>query len=125
MGTLCVIFTNDFNSIGAVMNSTRHWAIQRLTAILLLPLSYWLLAFLKLVLNANYFEINDWIATPLNKIALIAWFLVVFYHAAIGLQVVLEDYISNTQKRLTAIWIVNSFFTMLGLSTVSLLFFIG
>ena len=63
------------------MNSTRHWAIQRLTAILLLPLSYWLLAFLRLALNANYFEITDWIATPLNKIALIAWFSVVFYHA--------------------------------------------
>jgi succinate dehydrogenase / fumarate reductase membrane anchor subunit len=103
------------------MKAKQHWTLQRLTAILLLPLSYWLLTFLRLALNANYFEIIEWLTTPLNKIALIAWFLVVFYHAAMGLQIVLEDYISNTQKRLTLIWTTYSVLAGLGLSAVILL----
>lgn len=121
MGTFCIIFVNCFNSVGVVMKASKHWTVQRLTAILLLPLSYWFLEFLRFALNANYFEIIEWLSAPLNKMALIAWFLVVFYHAAIGLQVVLEDYISNTQKRLAAIWTAHSVFAGLGLSAVILL----
>ena len=103
------------------MNATQHWWMQRLTAILLLPLSYWLIAFLRLVLNANYFEMLEWLATPLNKIALISWFVIVCYHAAIGLQVVLEDYVSNRGYRFAAIWTVHSIFAVLGLSSIVLL----
>ncbi len=103
------------------MKAAQHWTVQRLTAILLLPLSYWLIAFLRLALNGNYFEMLEWLSTPLNKTALIAWFLVVFYHSAMGLQVVLEDYISNTAKRLTAIWTAYSVCAGLGLSAVVLL----
>lgn len=121
MGTFCVIFINRFDGVGVVMKATQHWTVQRLTAILLLPLSYWFLEFLRLALNANYFEINEWLAAPLNKIALIAWFLVVFYHAAMGLQVVLEDYVSNTSKRSAAIWTAYSVFAGLGLSAIVLL----
>lgn len=103
------------------MNPTQHWWMQRLTAILLLPLSYWLIQFLNLTFNANYFEILEWFAAPLNKIALILWFLIVCYHAALGLQVVLEDYVSHRDYRFAAIWTVNSIFGILGLSAVVLL----
>jgi succinate dehydrogenase / fumarate reductase membrane anchor subunit len=107
------------------MKATQHWWMQRLTAILLLPLSYWLIAFLRLALNGNYFEMLEWLALPLNKIALISWFLVVFYHAAIGLQVVIEDYVSQRGYRFAAIWTVHSVFGILGLSAVVLLLQIG
>ena len=125
MGTFCDISINYFYRVGVVMNATQHWTIQRLTAVLLLPLSYWLLAFLRLALNANYFEMLEWLSVPLNKIALIAWFVVVFYHAAIGLQVVLEDYVSHQEKQSTAIWMAYSVFAVLGLSSVVLLLQIG
>lgn len=103
------------------MKATQHWWMQRLTAILLLPLSYWILEFLRLSVNTNYFEIIEWLTLPLNKIALIAWFLIVCYHAAIGLQVVLEDYVSHHGKRFFAIWTVHSLFAGLGLSATILL----
>ncbi len=103
------------------MKATQHWWMQRLTAILLLPLSYWLVTFLRLALNANYFEMLEWLALPFNKIALISWFLIVCFHATIGLQVVLEDYVSHRSYRFTAIWTVHSIFAILGLSAAILL----
>lgn len=103
------------------MNPTQHWTIQRVTAILLLPLSLWLFAFLKLSFHANYFEITQWLSAPLNKIALIAWLFVVCLHSAIGLQVVFEDYISNRATQVTAIWAAKAFFSGLALACFVLL----
>jgi succinate dehydrogenase / fumarate reductase membrane anchor subunit len=106
------------------MKAKQHWLMQRLTAILLLPLSYWLIEFLRLALNANYFEMLEWLALPLNKMALILWFLMIFFHASIGLQVVLEDYVSNRGYRFAAIWTVHAVFSILGLSAAVLLLLI-
>jgi succinate dehydrogenase / fumarate reductase membrane anchor subunit len=102
-------------------SGAHHWSMQRFTAILLIPLSYWLLAFLQLCLHANYFEMTEWLASPINQIGLSAWLLVVFYHAAIGLQVVLEDYVSHRGKQFIAIWISNSLFAGLAISSIILL----
>jgi succinate dehydrogenase / fumarate reductase membrane anchor subunit len=99
-------------------SATKHWTMQRLTAILLIPLSYWLLAFLQLCLQANYFDIIEWLASSINKIGLISWLVVVCYHAAIGVQVVLEDYVSNQNKQFTAIWTAHSLFAILALSGI-------
>jgi succinate dehydrogenase / fumarate reductase membrane anchor subunit len=102
-------------------SATTHWSMQRLTAILLIPLSYWLLEFLRLCLNANYFDITDWLALPVNKIGLIAWLLVVCYHAASGMTVVLEDYVSHLNQQFTAILVARLFFAGLALSAIVLL----
>ncbi len=103
-------------------SDTQHWTMQRVSAILLIPLSYWLLAFLQLCLNADYFEITEWLSSFINKMGLMSWVIVVCYHASIGVQVVLEDYISNQSKQLTAIWSVHSFFVILVLSSIAFLF---
>lgn len=103
------------------MKASKHWSLQRVTAILLLPLSYWLLAFLYFVLNANYLEFVEWLTIPFNKTALIFWVIMACYHATMGLQVVLEDYVSKPSKQLTTIWTAHSFFAILGLIAVILL----
>ncbi len=104
------------------MKAMQHWTLQRITAILLIPLSYWILAFLQYCLNANYFETSAWLNEPVNKIGLIAWVLVVCYHTALGLQVVLEDYVSHRGKQVVAIWSVKIGFAALSLSAIVLLF---
>lgn len=104
------------------MNATKHWLLQRWSAIFLIPLTFWLVNFLRHCFQKNYFETIEWLALPLNKIALCAWAMTVFYHAALGIQVVLEDYISHQQKRFIAIWTINSVLTLLALSCVVVLF---
>jgi succinate dehydrogenase / fumarate reductase membrane anchor subunit len=104
------------------MNATKHWWSQRLSAILLIPLTYWLLDFLRHCFQKNYFETIEWLALPFNKIALIAWIITVFYHAALGVQIILEDYVSHQQKRFIAIWSANTVFATLALGALVLLF---
>lgn len=103
-------------------SATQHWTLQRLSAIALIPLSYWLITFLHLCLQANYFDITQWLDVPLNKIALLFWLLVTCYHAALGIQVVLEDYVSNQKKQRLAILSVNALFASFALSAVVILF---
>ncbi len=76
-------------------SATLHWLMQRISAIILIPLSFRFMVFLNLCMNAPYQETLDWLKLPLNMLTMIAWLLAVFYHAAIGLQVVVEDYVAN------------------------------
>jgi succinate dehydrogenase / fumarate reductase membrane anchor subunit len=94
-----------------------HWLRQRLSALFLLPLSYWLFIFAEHCLHADYSEMLTWLHLPLNQYALIAWFLLVCYHGAIGMQVIFEDYIPRHRQRL-AIWTANTFFMGLALGAV-------
>lgn len=98
-----------------------HWLQQRLSAFFLLPLSYWLFMFAERCLHANYSEMLTWLHSPMNKYGLIAWFLLVCYHGALGIQVVFEDYISRSRQQL-AIWSANTFF--IGLALCAVLFLV-
>ena len=99
---------------------TQHWLMQRLSAIALIPLTYWIFNFLYQCLHANYTEITLWIGTAPNRVALIAWFLVVCYHSALGLQVVIEDYIANSHKQSFAIRLTHVFFSGIALCSTIL-----
>jgi succinate dehydrogenase / fumarate reductase membrane anchor subunit len=80
--------------LGSAKSGTGHWWMQRVTAVALVPLSFWLIKFLGLSLTAPYQQTVDWLASPVNSICIIAWVIAVFYHAALGLQVVIEDYVA-------------------------------
>lgn len=103
-------------------SATTHWTLQRLSALALIPLTYWLIRFLYACFQESFFETAEWLNMPLNKSALLLWLLVTCYHAALGLQVVLEDYVTNLQARKISIWFVYVFFIALGLSAVVWLF---
>ena len=69
--------------------------------------SIWL-SFSVLCLNGfNYNEIINWVKSPINYFLLIIFFIVSFFHMRLGMQVVLEDYISNSSFRNRLILIVN------------------
>ena len=99
-------------------SATKHWKTQRLTAVALVPLSIWLLVFLDKTLNASYLQTLDWLANPVNSFALLAWVISAFYHAALGVQVVLEDYVSCLTLRKRAIYVVNGVFLVSCLTAV-------
>lgn len=80
--------------LGSAKNGTHHWWMQRVTAVALIPLAFWVILFVQQVFYASYPEIKQWLSSPLNLSLLLSWAFISFYHAAIGLQVVIEDYLS-------------------------------
>lgn len=108
--------------LGSAKSGTSHWWMQRVTAVALIPLSYWLITFLNLSLNAPYQHTVEWLAIPLNTLCIVAWVLAVFYHAALGLQVVIEDYIAAEGVKIAAVWMVNLSFLLLALAALIAVF---
>lgn len=108
--------------LGSAKTGTSHWLMQRVTAVALLPLSLPLLKWLSLCLSAPYRETVSWLAEPFNTVCIVAWILAVFYHAALGLQVVIEDYVAKEGAKIIAIWAVNLSFLFLALAALLAVF---
>lgn len=104
--------------LGSVKAGSHHWWMQRVTAVALIPLSLVAISLLNSLLNDTYVQTLAWLASPLNSTLIVAWLLAVFYHAALGLQVVIEDYVAAEGAKIAAIWSVNLIFFLLALAGV-------
>lgn len=100
---------------------TKDWLLQRITAVLLVPLTIPLLMFLKLCLNAPYAETMAWLKSPWHTLALELWLLLTCYHAVLGLRVVIEDYVADEATQLLLIKAINLIFSF---AAVAALYFI-
>lgn len=78
---------------GSAGSGVHHWWAQRFSAILLVPLTLWLVWTLVMLAGADYAAARDWIASPWNASMAILLAGSTFYHARLGLQVVIEDYV--------------------------------
>jgi succinate dehydrogenase / fumarate reductase membrane anchor subunit len=78
---------------GSAKSGVRHWVMQRATAVLLILLSAWLVYALVALAGADHATASAFMARPLNAALSIVLLVSLFYHAALGLQVVIEDYV--------------------------------
>lgn len=104
--------------LGSAKSGTSHWWMQRVTAVALIPLSFWLINFLGLSLTAPYQQTLAWLTAPVNTVCIIAWIIAVFYHAGLGLQVVIEDYVAAEGPKIISIWVVHLFFLFLAITAL-------
>ncbi len=81
--------------LGSAKNGTHHWLAQRITAIALIPLTVWLIWSVLSMANANFVEFTNWLYDPINATLMILFIVAGFHHAQLGLQVVIEDYVSG------------------------------
>ncbi|MDP3875594.1 MAG: succinate dehydrogenase, hydrophobic membrane anchor protein [Methylobacter sp.] len=108
--------------LGSAKSGTGHWWMQRVTAVALIPLSFWLIYFLGLSITAPYSETLAWLMSPLNSVGIVAWIIAAFYHAALGLQVVIEDYVAAEGPKIILIWVVNLAFLLLAIAALLAVF---
>ncbi|MCF6188922.1 MAG: succinate dehydrogenase, hydrophobic membrane anchor protein [Cocleimonas sp.] len=107
--------------LGSAKAGTEHYMMQGVLALALVPLVIWLCLSLAFLPNANYTSIVSWLNSPLNAVLLVVTLMAGFYHGALGLQTIIEDYISNHEKRTFAIIIAKLlmfFFAVLGVFSV-------
>ena len=92
--------------LGSAKSGTEHFIAQRLSALALVPLTIWFCFSLAAMPQMDYANFTGWLQSPLNVSLMILTVLATFYHAYLGLQVVIEDYVSDHALRLTSIIIV-------------------
>lgn len=82
--------------LGAAKDGVHHWLMQKVTALANIPLVLWFVFSVIGVYarGASYEAFVAWVAAPWNTVLLIALFVSIFYHAKLGAEVVVEDYVS-------------------------------
>lgn len=79
--------------LGSAKSGTHHFWVQRLTAVALVGLTPWFLWSVLCLLDADAATARGFVAQPLNASLLLAFLLALCWHARLGLQVVIEDYV--------------------------------
>jgi succinate dehydrogenase / fumarate reductase membrane anchor subunit len=102
--------------LGAARSGVRTWWAERLTSIALVPLTLWFIISVLSLLGEPREEVVRWISQPIALVLMLSLVLATFYHLAMGLQVVIEDYIENERARLAALLAAKGATFLLGLS---------
>jgi succinate dehydrogenase / fumarate reductase membrane anchor subunit len=84
--------------LGSARDGVGHWWSQRLTAIALALLTPWFVLFAVRLLGADQASVQAAIARPLSASLLSAFVIALFWHAQLGLQVVIEDYLHGWKE---------------------------
>lgn len=81
--------------LGSAGHGADHWMSQRITAIANIPLVIWFVYSVVDLRGSTHAEFTSWLGEPINAILAILFIISTFYHAVLGSQVVVEDYIHN------------------------------
>lgn len=104
--------------LGAAKEGVQHWWMQRLSALALVPLSLWFVWALIAHMGADHAAIVAWLRWPSNAVFLILLLAASFYHAQLGLQVVIEDYVHQEGLKLASIVAVKFLAALLAAGTI-------
>jgi succinate dehydrogenase / fumarate reductase membrane anchor subunit len=92
--------------LGSAKEGVEHWWRQRMTAVALVPLVLWFVVAVIGLVGADRAAMVAWVHNTMTAVLLILLLVATFYHAALGLQVVIEDYIHGEAMRLTVLVIM-------------------
>ena len=76
------------------ISGVRHWRWQRFSAVAVLALMIYLVIALASICGVSYGEALTFVGQPVNAAAISALLLAGLFHGTLGLEVVIEDYIS-------------------------------
>ena len=103
-----------------------HWRWQRISAIITLILMVYFTYLMASLGPLNYLEARRFVARPHQGIALALLVIVGMFHAALGVQVIIEDYIPFTSGRLGLVIMARSVFAIASLvSLIAVCYIMG
>ena len=103
--------------LGSAKEGTSHFWWQRITALALVPLTIWFAVSLIMYTGADYDTVSQWVRSPFVNILLLLLIIAIFFHAQLGIQVVIEDYVHSEWMKLTAIIALKFALFLLGLAS--------
>jgi len=104
--------------LGAARQGAAHWWAQRLTSLALIPLTLWFLCAMVRMIGASRQDVVSWMAGPLPIVLMIALVIATFHHLQAGLQVVIEDYVTQDWLRIGSILLIKGLSVLLALACI-------
>ncbi|MDY7099398.1 MAG: succinate dehydrogenase, hydrophobic membrane anchor protein, partial [Pseudomonadota bacterium] len=93
--------------LGPSHEGAHHWLVHRVSAISNLVLMSWLVISLLTLSDFSYEGMVSWLAQPINAVAMILLVFSLFWHAKMGLQVLIEDYVHNSGSKFGLLTLLN------------------
>lgn len=93
--------------LGSAHHGAHHWLVQRFTAVGNVVLGLWLAGSLALLSNRSYDGMMEWLAQPISAVAMSLFIVSTFWHARLGLQVLIEDYVEDSAMRFAVFAVLN------------------
>ena len=99
--------------LGSASSGAHHFMVQRITAVALAGLGLWVVWIALEMLHMDHAAAHALIAKPTNAVLMISFAIASFWHAQLGLQVIIEDYVHSLALEL-ALQIAVKFACFLG-----------
>jgi succinate dehydrogenase / fumarate reductase, membrane anchor subunit len=84
---------------GSAKEGVRHWWLQRLTSVALVPLTVWFAVSLLTLPSFDHATVAAWERTGPTPLLLMLLVLVATWHSQLGVRVVVEDYVAAAGAR--------------------------
>ena len=95
-----------------------HWILQKVSALVLIPLGIWFLFMIKDFLYYDFTNKILWFKNFYNSLLLSIFILVSIFHLRLGLTVVIEDYIHSLKRKKTLLSLLEILYLFLAVFTV-------
>ena len=104
--------------LGSSGEGSHHWGLQRVSAIALVPLTLWFLFAALGQVGSSHAEVTAWLSSPGVALLLVLFLGFMFYHASLGVQVVIEDYVHSETAKTVSLLLVKGVLLLAGAAAV-------
>lgn len=89
--------------LGSAKDGVHHFWVQRVSAVALVPLALWFVFSVAQLAGADYGMVRHWVHAPSVAVMLVLFLASALYHSALGIQVVIEDYIHSEGLKIASL----------------------
>lgn len=104
--------------LGSAREGFAHWKLQRLTALANVPLVLWFVFSAMARAGNSYAEVVAWLRSPISASLMVLLIASTFYHARLGVQVVIEDYVHHEGAKVASLAAVTLIITALAAACI-------
>lgn len=97
---------------------SHHWLLERITSVALIPLTLWFIVAAVSLSGAGYDEVRAWLSTAINTTLMLLLIVALFWHAQLGVQVIIEDYVHQDTTKLGSLMAANFALIAVGLACI-------
>jgi len=88
-------------------NYARKWLIQRITATLLIPLSFWFIYHCLSFASMNYTQLFLFFKSIINSLLFLIMMISMLVHAKLGCETIIEDYVTSKSLKDISTLLIN------------------
>lgn len=104
--------------LGAAREGTEHFWQQRVTSVALVPLVFWFVYSAIGLIGADHASLVGFFGVHGNMVMFTLFVGVLFHHTWLGLQMVIEDYVSSESLKIASLIAVKILVYLFGVSCV-------